>query len=452
MAAAQFSDDAYNKRIEGPAAGTLVGNWFEERVLRETTGEGRTTAQRHIPRSGLLRDFTKVCLAPRKFDNTFERVYGPKAAVHHNPSSLTIGGFSQAFVQKVGPKEVARGAAKEKLIADQVRREDAEYLEVYNERRFDTTTGAHFEKPDEALAERAEHLKDSCKNELMHGPAPDRTLAMNNLGLEAPTHAHYSNVETITHARMSLGDPVLRSDVRVSAATGVVAFGRSSEFTKPILEFTRGTAKDEELEVLFQSLGGTKPMRHIGGGQPQAKPFAAVPSLAALKSAIHMRISEVWGPCGYVALRQRLFDCGDHEGFVEMKAVVEIVRDQLGLSAEEVSEKDLEAYLKGLVTMKRTALRAGTLLTSLRPAPGQQERRRMIEAFRALDPVDGSVRLGAWLARVTDAELRGVVAGAFGAREQDDEAAVADSAVSESVFVELLSDLAAFMHIHALLA
>lgn len=58
------TDDAYNKYLgaDSGKAGTLLGNWLEERVLRETTGEGRTVPQRHVKRSGLLKDFTKVLL------------------------------------------------------------------------------------------------------------------------------------------------------------------------------------------------------------------------------------------------------------------------------------------------------------------------------------------------------------------------------------------------------
>ena len=61
------SDDAFNKPGSGlrkpDDAGVLMGNWLEERVLRESTGEGRCIPQRHLPRSGLLKDFSKVSAA-----------------------------------------------------------------------------------------------------------------------------------------------------------------------------------------------------------------------------------------------------------------------------------------------------------------------------------------------------------------------------------------------------
>merc|ERR1719405_312421 len=74
---AVFSDDAFNKYLSDPGrGGTLIGNWFEERAIREATGEGRSVPQRHIPRSGLLSDWTKVPESgPRAQDDTFKRAY-----------------------------------------------------------------------------------------------------------------------------------------------------------------------------------------------------------------------------------------------------------------------------------------------------------------------------------------------------------------------------------------
>lgn len=448
MTAAQFSDDAYNKRLVGSAAGTLVGNWCEERVLREATGEGRTAPQRHIPRSGLLKDFTKVPPSGGPRDNTFERVCGPKVYHPHMPSSTLVGDFRQAVVAKVGPRLLQREAEKEALVADAVALDDDDFHAAGAERRFDTTTGTAFAKPNESLAERASHLHKSCKNTLWRGPTPDRMRAMGNPGLEAPVHAHYSNVEQVTHARMCLGDPTLRSDLRASASLGVTAFSRCSEFSQPVVEYTRGLAKDEVVDNTFKSLKGTQPLRQLGGSAPCQKRFGLVPSLASVKTAIHETIEQVWGPHGYMMLRSRLFESSDHEGFVHKRDVSAILRNQLGLPKDLVSDQELNVYLAQLCTMKKEEMRVGAFMTSQRPAPDQKDKRRILEVFRSLDPVDGSVQLGAWLSCVHDAELRQVVAGAFGA---EDEESAAATPMSESVFVELISDLAALMDVNALL-
>ena len=40
--------DSYNKNTEGK--GTLIANWFEERVHRQNKGEGRTMTKTHLPK------------------------------------------------------------------------------------------------------------------------------------------------------------------------------------------------------------------------------------------------------------------------------------------------------------------------------------------------------------------------------------------------------------------
>lgn len=449
-----FSDDAFNKNILNDAgeegAGTLIGNWAEERVLREATGEGRTVPQRHVPRSGLLQDFTKTPSVYKKGDDTFNRVYGPKSNHNPEPASRTIGAPDRhaGKIAHVGPLEQTLKAGRTELAENEVQEEEEIIAKQANTRRFDTTTGSVHCKPNELEAEKAEHARKSYKNEIIRGPTPDRTLAMQGEALDVPTHTHYSNAETLTHPRMCLSDPRMRSDLNASACGGVNAFGKHGEFSKNVLEFTRGLAKDEECEQMFHGLKGTNPLRHVGGHAPRG-PFSATPSLATLKSSVHAQIAETWGEHGYVTLRQRLFDAGDHEAFVHKQDVVTIFRDQLGLSAQEVPDAMLDVYLGQLVTMKKAELRIGALMSSLRPVLPQKEKRRVLEAFKALNPVSGEIRLGDWLSQLQDDALRQTVVSAFGARDEEQ---VAGTALSEQVFMELFADLAPFMDIGALIA
>jgi len=449
---ALFSDDAYNKGMaDSNTAGSLIGNWFEERVLRETVGEGRTVPQRHLPRSGLLEDWTKVPDVVRKGDDTFERVYGPKADHGCVPSSQAIGAEDpNRVVGTVGPKENMMRTMRTEAAEAEVQEEEAEIARMDQMRSFDTTTGCVFTKPDDTQTEKATHGVKSCKDELLRGTAPDRMMALDNAGLEVQSHVHYSKIEPVTHTRMALADPKMGNDIRVSAQSGFSAFGKHSEFTKPILEFTKGLSKDDELESMFHGLKSTQPLRTIQGSLPVGAPFAGVPSLAALKDVIHQRVGEVWGPHGYVKLRQQLFDCGDHEGFVPKADVIAVLRDpsQLGLGAE-IDERALETYLGQLITMKKTEMKISTFMSSLRPALPQKDKRMVLEGFKALGPANGSVRLGDWLSRLTDDALRQTVVHAFGA---EDEETVSGISLTEPVFTELLSDLAPFMDICPLLA
>mmetsp|Transcript_7079 Transcript_7079/g.12183 ORF Transcript_7079/g.12183 Transcript_7079/m.12183 type:complete len:467 (-) Transcript_7079:92-1492(-) len=463
--AAQFSDDAYNKFLDtSERAGTLIGNWFEERSIREATGEGRSVPQRHIPRSGLLTDWTKVpSTGPRKQDNTFERIYGPKVFLKGVPSAKYIGAGEEDLtgekpiadtlqaegrVARIGPRELEARAARREAAELDTQEEEAELERKANERSFETTSGLHFGKPDETQAERASHLRKSYKLEILHGPPADRSIALRNAGLDIQNNVHYSNLEGVTHARMSLVDSRLRNDMKVSAHGGHNAFGRNSQFSKPITEFDRGLAKDDELENMYQGLKKTSPVQTFGGAAPRAAAFAHIPSLTALKDTIHRQITEVWGQYGYVTLRHQLYDCSDHEGFASVPDVIKMFRESLGLTEDAASDKELDVFLNQLVTMKRGAVRISALMLSLRPSLSQQAKARAIEAFKALGPEDGVASLGAWLKHLTDEEFKGIIVNAFGAL---DESSADGIPLNEQTFVELLSDLAPLIDITPLL-
>jgi len=450
-AMSMFSDDAYNKSIgEDVGQGTLVGNWFEERVLRESVGEGRSVPQRHLPRSGLLKDFTKTpASGPRKMDNTFERCTGPKVAhSDHQPSSTIIGTHDQETMNHVGPQEHVARTARFQAAEQAVATEEEILARKDQERSFETTHGVTYSKPDDSQTERPTHLRKGCMEELRQGPLPDRMLALGNEGLDFYSHTHYSNMEGTTQARLDLGDPVGRSNLKVTAVGGVRAFGKHREFTKPVDKMMRGMAKDEEVASIFEGLKHANPLRVLQGSEPRAGAFATVPSLASVKTAIHDRIGQAWGSHGYVMLRQRLFDYGDHESFISKADATSVFRDQLGLTPDEVPDQMLDAYISQLVTMKKSELKINTLLSSLRPVLMQKDKRRVIETFKAMD-THGSVRLGDWLSRLTDDNLRKIIVAAFGAQ---DEEMVTDMPLTEAVFLEVLSDLAPFMDIQALLA
>jgi hypothetical protein len=468
MAAAQFSDDAYNKNINDmpESAGTLIGNWFEERVLRDASGEGRTVPQRHLPRSGLLKDWTKVPSGgPRKMDNTFDRMYGPDAGVAHVPQSKLIGGGEYDIfgdrpiaptlqaagrVPRIGRKEIMAQKARFGASEEAVKQEEAIVDAVANERYFVTTTGLHFEKPPESESHKAELERKSCKLEILHGAPPDRKRALDNEGLEIPNHTHYTNMETLTQARMQMADPRERNDVQASAASGVNLFGRSYEFTKSIGDCLLGLSKDEELNTFFQGLKTTNPHRTLGGSQPRGAPFAGVPSLASLKEAIHKTLGEVWGPNGYVMLRQRCFDCADTEGFIRRSDATRVLREDLGLSTDAVNETALNVYLGHLITMKKEELHVGSLMSSLRPALSLKARKQVINYFEGMNPVEGNIRLGSWLQRVNDENLKVIVLTAFGAEGAAE--LVQDMPVTEAVFLELIADLGALTDVESLLA
>lgn len=65
-------EDYYNTKLN-QGKGTLIGNWYEERSLREFTGVGRTIVKEHIPKRHL--DFENP-ITGKAFDNTYDRING----------------------------------------------------------------------------------------------------------------------------------------------------------------------------------------------------------------------------------------------------------------------------------------------------------------------------------------------------------------------------------------
>jgi len=453
--ASMFSDDAYNKDIDHEGPGTLIGNWWEEQGLRSAVGEGRCIPQRHLKRSGGL-DFNKPAnTGKREMDNTFERTQGRKSNHVAVPTSKQYGDGAHEAVnvplpsQQKAPLEALLHKARMQQAADEVEEEDKLVEALNHERFFETTTGAVHTKPDETQAEKAVHVRTSAQSEVFCGPTANRSITLNNEGLNVPSHTHYSNVEGITHARMALADPKSAGDVSASMAGGMTLHGRHSGFTKPMQEFIDGTEKDEEMQKLHNYLKGTQPMRHISMAVPMGQSFQGIPSLAALKATVHNKIAETWGAFGYVALRQRLYDYGDSNNMIKKEDAAKVFREELAVSVLEVPEEALDVFLSQLCTMKKAELKIGSLMSSLRPILEQKDKRRVLEKFSSLRPVDGQVKLGTWLGQLDDADLKTVILSAFGASSVE---MVADFPMQETVFLELFADLAPLTDISPLLS
>jgi len=456
MTATQFTDDAYNKHINSGSGGTLIGNWLEERSIRDATGEGRTVPQRHIKRSGLLTDFTKVpASGPRAVDNTFERIYGHRHYdIDERTSDLIGAGDTEHIIKKpiadtlqaegriarTGERQFQEAKAMKEFAIAQLEEEEALEAEERNARFFDTTTGTVHAKPDETQIGKSEHLRNSMKQELMHGAPADRMAALDNKGLGVETHVHYANADAVTHHRMAMDNPAMRGDMRVSASGGVSAFGKHSAFSKPIGEFTTGQMKDHEMDSLYASLKGTQPLRSLGGSKPHSQAFKHVDSLAEMKEIIKTHLAQVWGVYGYVMLRKTLSDLSDHEGFVTKECASRVIREDLKVEESEISVTALAVYIKQQLTMKKNDLKVSGLMSSLRPALSLEAKKAVLHAFASLGPSsEGYVTLGTWLSGTTEEELKKTVVMAFGFDKVED---CEGLPITEDIFIEFFSDLA----------
>jgi len=146
------SRDAYNK--QGGGKGTLIQNWQEEQVLRETTGLGRTLASTHITKK---HDdlFTKppeelkdVYDASGRAIETHPRVFGQSK----QPSYT-----SEFKASYVGKKPLNPGVGRKyeliqkqflETIGQEIGNQQTEEDILFNSRNFNTTYGQEFVKKD----------------------------------------------------------------------------------------------------------------------------------------------------------------------------------------------------------------------------------------------------------------------------------------------------------------
>jgi len=111
-------ESAFNKYSKS-GHGTLVGNWLEERELRDFTGQGRTITKEHIPKRH--HDFENPIHTDKVFDNTSNRIYGeskPEIMTTNNTEYGTAKS-STAGIARIGRKT----DLMEREIAHQVARE-----------------------------------------------------------------------------------------------------------------------------------------------------------------------------------------------------------------------------------------------------------------------------------------------------------------------------------------
>lgn len=132
--------DAYNKYTK-QTAGTLVGNWQEERELRDLTGHGRSYPTQHVPY--------------RNGDPTFMREReGTETRIHGTEHPLdTLNTFNYEYGKATNPADnLPKLGKREQLLASQiyneVHQEHLEKLEVERKekeaRAFETTTKSNF--------------------------------------------------------------------------------------------------------------------------------------------------------------------------------------------------------------------------------------------------------------------------------------------------------------------
>ena len=83
-----MAENNFNK-FGAKAHGTLIGNWQEERELKDFTGTHRTIQKQHIPKKHL--DFENKIERNFEEDNTHDRIYGQRQNTDFHSEAYTIG-------------------------------------------------------------------------------------------------------------------------------------------------------------------------------------------------------------------------------------------------------------------------------------------------------------------------------------------------------------------------
>jgi hypothetical protein len=132
--------DRYNKHAKG-GHGTLVGNWHEEKALRELTGHGRSQPTEHIPKSD------GEPLKQRDTGATVTRIHGELwedmlAATNHEYGTC----FNKAStLRKVGRREEMLQQEIEAQVQQEFLTTQMQRDEEAKRRAFDTTNRTAFD-------------------------------------------------------------------------------------------------------------------------------------------------------------------------------------------------------------------------------------------------------------------------------------------------------------------
>lgn len=100
-----MAENNFNK-FTGKAKGTLIGNWEEERELKDFTGTSRSIPKQHVPKKHL--DFNTPINNIFPNDVTHERIHGEKVQADFHSETWGIGkGKNKADTLPVRGKRTA---------------------------------------------------------------------------------------------------------------------------------------------------------------------------------------------------------------------------------------------------------------------------------------------------------------------------------------------------------
>ena len=223
--------DAYNKFTK-QTQGTLVGNWQEERELRELTGFGRNYPISHVPRHEGEPEFT------RNRDGTDKRIHGTDHPIDN------LNSYNSEYGRSANPADnLARQGKREQLLASKLQEEVYKELQQNIEeekklketRFFETTNRSTFDWKEGQNSIGKRVMKDQHGRDVQlsdsdfaveHG---FRKIAPRSQVSDLQAEVKNSNIEVTIYS-----ESLNRQIIPISTNKGNNPFARTSGFTQPI--------------------------------------------------------------------------------------------------------------------------------------------------------------------------------------------------------------------------
>lgn len=238
-----MSEGIYNK-FGGKTHGTLIGNWEEERELRDFTGTARTIPKKHIAKKHL--DFENNISSPENGDNTQQRIYGERLDSNFKSENNGYGrGYNAAdMLPTKGKKTAIIEREIEQQVMAEIKQKEEDEERLRNMRYFDSTAKTTYVKQDYTANVVGKRVMKTQNGAAIGGGEKDEQLTVEHgFGRRTQKTTDEELKREIPEGDFSQTTPVtiytesLRTKaVMMSASTGPNPFAKTSGFTQPVQE------------------------------------------------------------------------------------------------------------------------------------------------------------------------------------------------------------------------
>lgn len=380
-----FSSDDYNKHHNGNhysqcTFGTLIGNWTEETEVRACTGEGRSIPQRHIKRSGLLKDFTRQIDQSRmkKGDNTFERCYGAMDCKDRvRPTNQLYGNGQRfadedpfeenpilyAFSDQVPIRSKLATAEMNEIVAKAAAEEEAQIAALKEVRHFEKCSDEFSFRP----GKKAEHCRTFATKTLFTGPQGDVLADKGNTGVQADLGANYAVQTGITHGTQQAGKTGVYTE-GVSGKEGHFIFSKNAVVSTPV-ELYMGS-NHKTVDIIAQDASANSNVPSSVTSAHFAHLTAKVPQLSDQKAEIKRAITEfsfdksLQGAVNHnmTKFRATIVQNSTDDDFISVSDVKEAFK----WVGAEIIDIVFEPWMDRICSLKKGYVHVTTLFESLR--------------------------------------------------------------------------------------